>query len=96
MRGATLELALPYPPIKITDPLDWAKTVLPIDVRPYIRTAKEGEVRVRPRIAEVITLTDIIAVTLSPQHPRNAGPGIQWPADVLLDGKSMVNPPQTP
>jgi hypothetical protein len=48
VRGTPLRIALPVPPHEIEDPMSWAQSVLPRDVRQYVRSAEEQEITVDP------------------------------------------------
>lgn len=48
VRGAELSLALPVPLHPVDDPLDWARSVLPTDLRDLAVSADEEEVFVNP------------------------------------------------
>lgn len=48
VRGTELQIALPVPPHEIDDPTDWAKSVIPSDLRDMVfGSAEETEVYVR-------------------------------------------------
>jgi hypothetical protein len=111
--GESVLLALPAPPIEIDDELDWAKSVLPADLRSDAKSAAIEEISVKPRAnraTKAMTLTELIgeiaeaplsgtwlyavvAVVVRLEHgqTRRKGAGIQWPANVLLDGKPLLS-----
>lgn len=107
VRGAPIELALPAPPIKIDDPVNWARTMLPQDVRQYVTEARLDLVRVAlgnrsdagltSIIGEIVERIDrltigvsVVRVLLTPAARRHPAVGLQWPADALLDGRSLL------
>jgi len=112
-RGRPLLLALPLPPNEVTDPADWARSVLPLELRGYVVSAEEQEVRAAPkvcpqgsgpggeyRLADV--LGDIaraerwtvgiacIVARLEHGQPRGSPIGPQWPANVSVDGRQLI------
>lgn len=63
VRGRPITLLLPVPPIEIDDPVDWARSVLPADLRPLVRSAAEEEVLVSPhsmRARRAENLTELL------------------------------------
>lgn len=48
VRGRPVMIALPAPPIEVDDPIDWAKSMLPADLRQCVVSAELREVRVDP------------------------------------------------
>ena len=50
VRGTPIRIALPVPPHAIDDPADWARSVLPVDLRQCVVRAEESEITVDPRV----------------------------------------------
>ena len=50
IRHSPLLLALPWPPDEVADLVDWARSVLPPDIRPLVREAREIWIRVVPHV----------------------------------------------
>lgn len=65
VRGRRLDLALPMPPFNVTDLAEWARSVLPEDVRQYVRGARQRTLYAAPRVgAKHQCLTDVLGVII--------------------------------
>ena len=63
VRGRPVLIALPAPPIDVEDPIDWARSMLPADLRGDVVSAEECEVRATPlrgRTHPPTTLTHLL------------------------------------
>ena len=76
VRQQEIVLALPVPPVEIADPIDWARSVLPSELRPLVAAAEEAEVRVRPRPGNVGVPPPNLTDLLGSIEPEGNGP--QW------------------
>jgi hypothetical protein len=67
VRGRALLIALPCPPIELDDPLDWARLVLPSDLRDDVVSAEEQEIRAEPKATGGrANLTDLLGAIPGP------------------------------
>lgn len=78
---------------------DWAKSMLPTDLRPLVVAEEEQEISVSPspQNERPKTLTELLGAIrdtglVRPQNMRGTPLPLQWPAQVLLDGKSLLDP----
>src|ERR1035437_5569199 len=66
VRGRSLQIALPAPPVEVRDPLDWARSVFPTDLRALVRSAESVELNVGPGVgiaankAQAVSLAELI------------------------------------
>jgi hypothetical protein len=73
IRGQDLLLALPHPPVEVRDPVDWARSVLPQDLREYVVAAEPGTVVVQPPHSRKVR-ADSIDACLGNINPSNDSP----------------------
>jgi hypothetical protein len=104
--GKEIILALPAPSLEVKDPVEWAKSVLPADCREYVVSATLEEIRMMPGAGTDGLLPTIrpdtaggpmwtipvvvILAHLARGTPRNKSDTPQWPADVLINGRSFL------
>ncbi|MBV8780182.1 MAG: hypothetical protein JO353_02185 [Phycisphaerae bacterium] len=69
VRGRPIHLALPAPPTTIDDPVDWAKTVLPGDLRTLVRSARKVQLRVQSGSSSAEGLAGLIG-EIAPEGQR--------------------------
>lgn len=86
VRSVAIRVAFPAPPIEIDDALDWCRSVLPADLRPYVRSAEEVELRVVPHTPGQVpgaggwNLTDLIGAI----RPDDAPPTWTVPVAAIV------------
>lgn len=72
VRATPVFLALPAPPRDPRDPIDWARSVLPSDVRHLVHTADQESVEVAPKpTGPRNTLTDVLGAIVGPKPPAS-------------------------
>lgn len=97
IRGAPILLALPAPPVLVDDPLDWAKSVLPADLRADAVEAVEQEVFVQPRRSgEAATLTALLGDIPGPGAKDKWGYWIAAVVVRLQHGEPRQKIPESP
>lgn len=70
VRGRRLDLALPLPQHPVADLVEWAQSVLPQDLRQYVRSARRATVMAAPKIgASQDTLTDVLGTIVHEKPP---------------------------